>query len=146
MVVLATGLALLEAASGAQAAPQAGEGTGAPGSASTQAQRLIERFRLFPPLTQRPCCEIPGATFYEPRRLLHQPGDPDSLFTFGSSTPQGELRLQAAVEVNEVILRALAPDLRVDPADTRSRAAGDYRALDATGRPYQLRLGAKLVW
>lgn len=109
-------------------------------------QRLIERFQLFPADKKRECCELAGRAFSEPKRLLHQPGDPDSLFTIGSPTPHGELRLQAAVEVNDVVLRALAPDLRVDPSDTRFRPAGDYRALDATGRPYQFRLGAKLVW
>ena len=81
-----------------------------------------------------------------PTRAFHQPGDPDSLFTFGKPTPEGELRLKAAFEVNDVVLHAIAPDLRVDPTDTRPRAAGDYRALDARGRPYQLRLGARLVW
>jgi hypothetical protein len=109
-------------------------------------QNLIDRFQLFPTGPKQPCCEFSGRALSEPKRLLHQPGDPDSLFTTGSPTPQGKLRLQAAVEVNEVILRALAPDLRVDPSDTRFRSAGDYRALDATGRPYQFRLGAKLVW
>jgi hypothetical protein len=109
-------------------------------------QRLIERFQLFPTGQKRSCCEVSGRTLSEPKRLLHQPGDPDSLFTIGSPTPQGELRFQAAVEINEVVLRALAPDLRVDPTDTRFRSAGDYRALDATGRPYQFRLGAKFVW
>ncbi len=109
-------------------------------------RRLIERFQLFPTGPEQSCCEISGRALSEPKRLLHQPGDPDSLFTTGSPTPQGKLHLQAAVEVNEVVLRALAPDLRVDPSDTRFRSAGDYRALDATGRPYQFRLGAKFVW
>lgn len=105
-----------------------------------------QRFRLFrlpapaehPPLDLEP---VQGN-----RRLFHQPGDADSLFTVGAPSPEGEIRLRAAVEVNEVILRAIAPDLRIDPGDTRPRAAGDYRALDAGGRPYQFRLGARLVW
>jgi len=103
---------------------------------------LIERFHLFPTLAETQL----DLAYIAPERAFHQPGDPDSLFTFGEATPEGELRLKAAVEVNDVILRALAPDLRVDPTDTRFRAAGDYRALDARGRPYQLRLGARLVW
>lgn len=109
-------------------------------------QNLIDRFHLFPTGPMRSCCDLSGRDLSEPKRLFHQPGDPDSLFTTGSPTPQGKLRLQAAVEVNDVVLRALAPDLRVDPTDTRFRPAGDYRALDAAGRPYQFRLGAKLVW
>ena len=106
-----------------------------------------DRFRLFPeilrPLTPSP---FTGALASEDKRLFHNSGDPDSLFTFGGSTPQGDLHLTAAFEVNDVVLRSIAPDLRVDPADTRPRSPGDYRALDATGRPYQLRLGARLVW
>ena len=143
-------LATLVAASvRAQAPPPAGSepaAAAAPAATDKATRRLIERFQLFPSAPKRTCCDLSARDATENKRLLHQPGDPDSLFTLGSPTPQGELRLQAAVEVNEVILRALAPDLRVDPSDTRSRAAGDYRALDATGRPYQLRLGAKLVW
>ena len=79
-------------------------------------------------------------------RLFHQAGDPDSLFTLGGPSPGGELRLRAAFEVNDLVLRAMAPDIRVTPGDTRQRAAGDYRALDSMGRPYQLRLGARFVW
>jgi hypothetical protein len=106
-----------------------------------------ERFRLFPefrlPLVPSP---FSSALAAESKRLFHQPGDPDSLFTFSGPSPQGDLRLSAALDVNDVVLRSIAPDLRVDPSDTRPRAPGDYRALDATGRPYQLRLGARLVW
>jgi hypothetical protein len=140
-------LGLVAAPSRAQVAPAAeAAAPDAPSAVNAAAKRLIERFRLFPGLAAQSCCELSGRALSEHKRLLHQPGDPDSLFTLGSPTPQGELRVQAAVEVNEVVLRALAPDLRVDPSDTRFRSAGDYRALDATGRPYQLRLGAKLVW
>ncbi|MEO6323402.1 MAG: hypothetical protein ABIT01_08295 [Thermoanaerobaculia bacterium] len=106
-----------------------------------------ERFRLFAelilPLRRSP---FVGALASDEKRLFHNSGDPDSLFTFGGSTPQGNLHLTAAFEVNDVVLRSIAPDLRVDPGDTRPRAPGDYRALDASGRPYQLRLGARLVW
>src|SRR5437899_10883169 len=104
---------------------------------------LIERFRLFPELA---LVRLPFSPQASATRAFHQQGDPDSLFTFGDATPDGEVRLKAAFEVNDVVLRAIAPDLRVDPSDTRPRAAGDYRALDARGRPYQLRLGARLVW
>jgi hypothetical protein len=104
---------------------------------------LIERFRLFPELALVP---LPFSTQASTTRPFHQQGDPDSLFTFGGATRDGEVRLKAAFEISDVVLRAIAPDLRVDPSDTRPRAAGDYRALDARGRPYQLRLGARLVW
>ena len=104
---------------------------------------LLERFRLFPSLAlTRLDLTLPTP----PPRAFHQQGDPDSLFTFGGPTPDGEVRLKAALEVNDVVLRAITPDVRVDPSDTRFRAAGDYRALDARGRPYQFRLGARLVW
>jgi hypothetical protein len=83
----------------------------------------------------------------ESTRLFHEAGDPDSLFTFfGSGGKHGELRLRAALELNDIVLRAMTPDPRMDRSDTRPRAAGDFRALDAAGRPYQLRLGARLVW
>jgi len=107
---------------------------------------LLPRFSLFPSLVPTQGSDPPTRLDLEPKRLLHQPGDPDSLFTLGSPTPQGEVRFQAAIEVNEVFLRALTPDVRIDPSDTKFRAAGDYRSLDSHGRPYQLRLGAKLVW
>jgi len=104
------------------------------------------KFHLFagdPPETDR--LSLSGVS-YEERRLFHNPGDPDSLFTLGSPTKTGELHLRAALEVSDVVLRAITPDPLVESTDTRPRAAGDYRALDATGRPYQLRLGARLVW
>ncbi len=137
-------LGLSSRPSAAQAPASAPEGE--PGAAEQAKRNLIRRFHLFPADASRSCCDVSARALSGPTRLLHQPGDPDSLFTLGSPTPHGELRVQAAVEINDVVLRALAPDLRVDPTDTRTRPAGDYRALDATGRPYQFRLGAKLVW
>ena len=107
---------------------------------------LLPSFSLFPSLVRKQGSELPTRLDLEPKRLLHQPGDPDSIFTLGSPTPQGEVRFQAAIEVNEVFLRAMTPDVRIDPSDTKFRASGDYRSLDSHGRPYQLRLGAKLVW
>ncbi len=79
-------------------------------------------------------------------RLFHRPGDPDSLFSLGGAGPSGEARVAAAFEVNEVLLRAIAPDPRVAASDPRGRMTGDFRALDSAGRPYQFRLGARLVW
>ncbi len=123
----------------AQGSPQAP-------AARRLAAPAVAAFRLFgidaPPTAPPPDAGVEPAEV----RLLHQPGDPDSLFTLGAPTPHGEFHLHLAVELNDVILRAIAPDGRVDPRDTRPRAQGDFRALDERGRPYQLRLGARLVW
>ena len=78
--------------------------------------------------------------------LIRLPGDPDSVLTLGGPVPSGEPRLRFAIEVNEAVLKLIPPDPRVCPDDTRSRAGGDWQPVDATGRPYQLRLGARLVW
>jgi len=103
-----------------------------------------ETFRLFPSIAPEPRIDLEGLP--ESRRLLHQAGDPDSLFTLGAPTPGGELHLKAAIEVNEIFLKAIPPDPLVQPNDTRPRAAGSFLPLDTGGRPYQLRLGARLVW
>lgn len=103
----------------------------------------VEAFRLFPQLAAPPTFDLSGL---ESRRLLHQQGDPDSLFTLGEPTPEGEVHWKAAIEVNEIFLKAIAPDPLVSPNDTRPRAAGSFLPLDSQGRPYQLRLGARLVW
>ncbi len=106
---------------------------------------LVEQFRLFPvQLAPSPTLDLSGLP--EEKRLFHQQGDPDSLFTLGDPTPGGQLHLKAAIEVNELFLKAIPPDGRVDPADTRPRAAGSFLPMDGSGRPYQLRLGARLVW
>ena len=80
------------------------------------------------------------------KRLFHQQGDPDSMFTLGDSTPGGEVHLRAAIEVNELFLKAIPPDAGLGSTDTRPRAAGSFLPFDGSGRPYQLRLGARLVW
>ena len=103
-----------------------------------------ENFRLFQELAPAPRVSMAGAT--EPQRLLHQQGDPDSLFTLGGPTPGGELHFKAAIEVNEAFLKVLPPDPNVQPNDTRPRAPGSFMPFDTQGRPYQLRLGARLVW
>ena len=82
----------------------------------------------------------------EDKRLFHQQGDPDSLFTLGDPTPEGQVRLKAAIELNEIFLKAIPPDASQGRGDTRPRAAGSFLPLDGSGRPYQLRLGARLVW
>ena len=104
----------------------------------------IETFRLFPQLDLEPRVDLQGAS--EDRRLFHQTGDPDSLFTLGAPTPGGELHLTAAIELNEIFLKAIPPDPLVSATDTRPRAPGSFLPVDNQGRPYQLRLGARLVW
>lgn len=103
-----------------------------------------ESFRLFPGFAGAPKLDLSGIG--EEKRLFHQQGDPDSMFTLGKPSPQGEVRLQAAVEVNEIFLKAIPPDPLVSPTDTRPRAPGSFLPVDSGGRPYQLRLGARLVW
>lgn len=88
----------------------------------------------------------PELGVFSEESLIRLPGDPDSVLTLGGPVPSGEPRLRFAIEVNEAVLKLIPPDPRVRPEDTRSRAGGDWQPVDATGRPYQLRLGARLVW
>jgi hypothetical protein len=103
------------------------------------------QFRLFAfELPPSPPLDLSGRR--DDQRLFHQQGDPDSLFTLGTPTPEGEVHLKAAIEVNEIFLKAIPPDARAGFAETRPRAAGSFLPLDGSGRPYQFRLGARLVW
>ncbi len=109
--------------------------------------KAMERFTLFPKLFSPSASRrVPSGMPEGHERLLHQPGDPDSLLTLGGSSPEGELRVKPAFEINEIFLKANPPDIHVDPTDTRPRSAGSFTALDERGRPYQFRLGARLVW
>ena len=117
----------------------------APTPAAPQRAPLVEQFRLFPiTLLTLPVLDLSGLP--EERRLLHQQGDPDSLFTLGAATPEGQVHVNAAIELNEIFLKAIPPDASQGAGDTRPRAAGSFLPLDKSGRPYQLRLGARLVW
>ena len=104
-------------------------------------------FRLFaaPPAlaAAAPLAEFDVA---KPEILVRLPGDADSVFTLGGPAPSGQPRVRLAVEVNEAILRVLAPDPKVESTDQRGRAGGDWKPIDASGRPYQLRLGARIIW
>lgn len=102
-----------------------------------------EAFRLFPQVAADLRIDVSDL---DDRRLFHQAGDPDSLFTIGAATPQGRVHLRAAIELNEIFLKAIAPDPLVSSSDTRPRAAGSFLPFDGERRPYQLRLGARLVW
>lgn len=121
-------------------------GTAAAEDAAAPPLRLppVETFRLFRQAPTELRLGLSGPL--EDQRLFHQPGDPDSQFTLGKPSPQGEVRVLAVVDVNEIFLKAIAPDPLVSASDTRPRAAGSFLPVDGQGRPYQLRLGARLVW
>jgi hypothetical protein len=78
-------------------------------------------------------------------RSFHERGDPDSLFTVGG-VPAGKTRVAAAVEVNDVIPRTIAPSSEVMRTEGHARPPGDYQPIDALGNPYQLRIGARVLW
>jgi hypothetical protein len=105
------------------------------------------RFQLFP----APPAVSQQTTFIDldglsSESLVRLAGDSDSVFTLGGPAPSGQPRLRLAVEVNEALLKVLAPDPAVSPTDLRGRIGGDWKPIDAAGRPYQLRLGARLIW
>lgn len=108
---------------------------------------LPQQFRLYaaPPALES---SAPLARFDTTKveSLVRLPGDSDSVFTLGGPGPSGEPRVRLAVEVNEAVLRVLAPDPKVESKDTRPRSGGDWKPIDASGRPYQLRLGARIIW
>src|SRR5450756_1879742 len=62
---------------------------------------LVERFRFFS-LTPLPLPVLDLSGLPDEKRLFHQQGDPDSLFTLGDPTPGGQVHLQAAIEINEL--------------------------------------------
>lgn len=139
-------LALIPAVSAGGAEPSAPPAARAPDTpAAAPRPPPVERFRLFSftPLPL-PALDLPGPP--EEKRLFHQSGDPDSLFTIGNATPEGQVHLRAAIELNEIFLKAIPPDGSLGLGDTRPRAAGSFLPFDTSGRPYQLRLGARLVW
>jgi hypothetical protein len=105
-------------------------------------------FRLFaaPPALAPEPRPLSGLESQRLENLFRLPGDPDSVFSLGGPAPSGEPRVRLAVEVNEVLLKVLAPEPNVDPNDGKARTGGDWKPLDSAGRPYQLRFGARLIW
>lgn len=106
-----------------------------------------QRFQLFaaPPALET-STPLAGFDPTKGESLVRLPGDSDSIFTLGGPGPSGEPRVRLAVEVNEAILRVLAPDPKVESSDQRGRSGGDWKPIDSSGRPYQLRLGARIIW
>jgi hypothetical protein len=106
-----------------------------------------QQFRLFlaPPALQ-PSALLVGLDGAKTESLVRLPGDADSVFTLGGPGPSGEPQFRLAVEVNEATLKVLTPDPKVETSDTRPRSGGDWKPIDATGRTYQLRFGARIIW
>lgn len=133
--------------SGAAAAEEVSSRADPPRSADASGQPSLlpgETFRLFPSDAPAPRLDLSGAP--DGKRLFHLQGDPDSTLTLGKPSPDGEVRLLAVIDVNEIFLKAIPPDPLIQSGDTRPRAAGSFLPVDNQGRPYQLRLGARLVW
>lgn len=108
---------------------------------------LPQRFQFFPaPPAVGTAAPIPTLDPSKGQSLVRLPGDADSVFTLGGPGPSGEPRVRLAVEVNEAALKVLAPDPKIEANDTRPRQAGDWKPIDAAGRPYQLRFGARIIW
>ena len=106
-----------------------------------------QQFQLFlaPPALQT-SAPLVGLDAVKTESLVRLPGDSDSVFTLGGPGPSGEPRFRLAVEVNEATLTLLTPDPKVEATDTRPRSGGDWKPIDAAGRPYQLRFGARIIW
>jgi len=117
----------------------------APTPSPAPAAPQTPRFRLFPELSL-PSLRVGEVVPPSEKISIRQPGDPDSVISPGTPSPTHELKLMPALEINDLLLKAYTPDALVDPHDNRFRAAGAFSPLDHAGRPYQLRLGARLVW
>jgi len=124
------------------------------GAAAVAAQSRVEvpstpsqQFRLFlaPPALEASTPPV-GLDAVRTESLVRLPGDADSVFSLGGPGPSGEPRFRFAVEVNEATLKLLTPDPKVEASDTRPRSGGDWKPIDAAGRPYQLRFGARIIW
>jgi hypothetical protein len=102
---------------------------------------VLNRRGLVPALRPGPAVVRAGSLDGSGRRILHSPGDPDGLFTFGSAKDAG---VRAVVEVSDVLPRVVAPE--PGTGDDRPRATGDYQPIDAAGHPRQLRVAARITW
>ena len=86
--------ALIPAAAAGGAEPSAPPSVSVPEApAAPPRPPLAERFRLFS-LTPLPLPVLDLSGLPEDKRLFHQQGDPDSLFTLGDPTPEGQVRLR----------------------------------------------------
>ena len=105
---------------------------------------VVKVFQLFSGLTSLPFLRLPDLPKPPDRISIRQAGDPDTVISPGKATPSNELALKPALEINDILLKAYAPRALVESREIRS--AGTFSPLDEHGRPYQLRLGARLVW
>lgn len=106
--------------------------------------RVAETYGLVPRFDPGPVT-FGGRMEPDGRRILHEAGDPDSLFSLGG-TEAGRFRVGAAIEINDVIPRLVAPEPESARAGDRPRVTGNYQSVDRLGNPRQLRVGARLKW
>ena len=111
-----------------------------------QPASLLKVFKAFSGLTSLQLPRLPWAVKPPLQLKIRQPGDADSVISPGAQTPSREVALKPAFEINDILLKAYTPDALVTPGDNRFRSAGTFSPLDEHGRPYQFRLGARLVW
>jgi hypothetical protein len=126
-------------------APKPGrELTGEARDSRPEWMRVATRYGLVPKLKPGPVT-LDGSVDAAGRRLLHRTGDPDSLFTLGHME-RGRVSVSAAIEVNDVKNRLIAP--QQGTGDDRPRQVGDYQAVDTVvgGTPRQLRVGARVAF
>ncbi len=102
----------------------------------------LQLFRLFPDLSSPPPVRVEGGVHPAESLRIRQPGDPDSVVSPGAPGLSHEIKFLPAFEINDILLKAYAPDPTLAPGDNRLRAAGAFSPLDRGGRPYQFRLGA----
>ena len=82
-------LALVQAIDAGGATPPAAPAAPAPAATASPLRRpMVERFHLFS-LTALPPPALDLSGLPEEKRMFHQAGDPDSLFTLGEATPGG---------------------------------------------------------
>jgi len=105
-------------------------------------QVFASRYGLAPRLRPGPVT-LDGSVDAAGRRLFHNQGDPDSLFTMGQ-VRRGRVSVSAAFEMNDVVNRVVAPQPGV--GDDRPRSAGDWQPVDRLGNPRQLRFGARIAF
>ena len=114
--------------------------------ATPQPASLLRVFKAFSDLTALQLPRLPWAVKPPLQLKIRQPGDADSVISPGAQTPSREVALKPAFEINDNLLKTYTPDAFVQSGERHLRTAGAFSPLDEHGRPYQFRLGARLVW